>query len=90
MGENIVDAFIFDAVRTPRGRGRPDGALHQVKPVALLAGLLRDLKMRQKLDTAEVDDIVMGCATPVGEQGCCIAKPPRWQPVGTGWRAACS
>lgn len=77
-----MDAIIYDAVRTPRGRGRPDGALHQIKPVALLSGLLRDLKMRQKLDTAEVDDIVMGCATPVGEQGSCIAKTAA---LAAGW-----
>lgn len=77
-----MDAIIFDAVRTPRGRGRPDGALHQIKPVALLAGLLRDLKMRQKLDTAQVDDIVIGCATPVGEQGSCIAKTAA---MAAGW-----
>jgi acetyl-CoA C-acetyltransferase len=69
-----TDAFIFDAMRTPRGRGKKDGSLHEVKPVTLLAGLLKELQQRNQLDTAQVDDIVMGCVTPIGDQGADLAK----------------
>ncbi len=68
------EAYIYDAVRTPRGRGKKDGALHEVKPVTLLGSVLTALQQRTDLDTAQVDDIVMGCVTPVGEQGADIAK----------------
>lgn len=67
-------AFIYDAIRTPRGKGKADGSLHEVKPVNLLAGLLNDLRDRNDLDTARVHDIVMGCVTPLGEQGAVLAK----------------
>ena len=67
-------AYIFDAIRTPRSKGKQDGALHEVKPMVLAAGLLRELQSRYDLDTSYVDDVVMGCATPVGEQGSDIAK----------------
>ena len=67
-------AFIYDAVRTPRSKGKKDGTLHEVKPVDLGAGLLRALQQRQDLDTSYVDDVVMGCVTPIGEQGSDIAK----------------
>jgi len=70
----MTEALIFDAVRTPRGKGKPDGALHSVKPVNLMAGLLSALQARNQLDTAQVDDIVLGCVTPVGDQGADIAK----------------
>lgn len=70
----MTEAFIFDAVRTPRGRGKPGGALYSVKPVNLMAGLLTELQVRNHLDTAQVDDIVLGCVTPVGDQGADIAK----------------
>lgn len=70
----MTEAFIYDAVRTPRGKGKKDGALHSVKPVNLIAGLLRALEARNKLDTSQVDDIVLGCVTPVGDQGADIAK----------------
>jgi acetyl-CoA C-acetyltransferase len=69
-----MEAFIYDAVRTPRGRARPDGALAGVKPIDLLAGLFRSLEERTALDTARVDDIVLGCNTQTGEQGADIAK----------------
>ncbi|MCB0161713.1 MAG: acetyl-CoA C-acyltransferase, partial [Caldilineaceae bacterium] len=65
----MTDAYIFDAVRTPRGKGRPSGALHDVKPVDLVAGLMRTLQARHELDTARIDDVILGCVTPVGEQG---------------------
>jgi len=70
----MIEALIFDAVRTPRGRGKPDGALYSIKPVNLMAGLLTALQARNQLDTAQVDDIVLGCVTPVGDQGADIAK----------------
>ena len=70
----MTQALIFDAIRTPRGKGKADGALHSVKPVNLLAGLLGALQQRTQLDTSQVDDIVLGCVTPVGDQGADIAK----------------
>lgn len=70
----MTEAFIFDAVRTPRGKGKKDGALYSVKPVDLVAGLLKALEARNQLDTSQVDDIVLGCVTPVGDQGADIAK----------------
>ena len=70
----MTEAYIFDAVRTPRGKGKKDGALYSVKPVDLLAGLLKALEKRNALDTSQVDDIVLGCVTPVGDQGADIAK----------------
>ncbi|WP_421553071.1 acetyl-CoA C-acetyltransferase [Pseudomonas yamanorum] len=70
----MTQALIFDAIRTPRGKGKADGALHSVKPVNLVAGLLTALQQRTDLDTRQVDDIVLGCVTPVGDQGADIAK----------------
>ena len=67
-------AFIYDAVRTPRSKGKPGGSLHEVKPLDLGSGLLRSLQERHDLDTSYVDDVVMGCVTPIGEQGSDIAK----------------
>jgi len=70
----MTDAFIYDHVRTPRGKGKKDGSLHQATPVWLLRGLLQSLQQRLDLDTALVDDVVLGCVTPVGEQGADIAR----------------
>lgn len=70
----MTEAYIFDALRTPRGKGKKDGALYSVKPVQLVAGLLDALQVRNDLDTSQVDDIVLGCVTPVGDQGADIAK----------------
>ena len=70
----MASALIFDAVRTPRGKGKKDGSLHEVKPVDLLAGLLTAFQSRAQFDPAAIDDVVMGCVTPVGEQGAVIAK----------------
>ncbi|MFX6483868.1 acetyl-CoA C-acyltransferase, partial [Acinetobacter baumannii] len=67
-------AYIYEAIRTPRGKGKKDGALHGVKPVALIAGLLQELQHRHDLDTSLVNDVVLGCTGPVGEQGGNIAK----------------
>ncbi len=70
----ISEAFIFDALRTPRGLGKAKGAMHEVKPITLVADLLNHLHSRHKFDTEAVDDIVLGCVTPVGDQGADIAK----------------
>ncbi len=65
----MTQALIFDALRTPRGKGKANGALHSVKPVNLVAGLLTALQQRTALDTSQVDDVVLGCVTPIGDQG---------------------
>jgi len=70
----MTEAFIYDAVRTPRGRGKNDGALHEVTPIRLAAETLRALQQRNKLDTEKVDDVVLGCVEPVGDQGADIAR----------------
>ncbi len=70
----MTEAFIFDAVRTPRGRGKPDGSLHEITPMQLAVQVLNGLRERNDLDTAEVDDVVLGCVAPVGEQGANIAR----------------
>jgi acetyl-CoA C-acetyltransferase len=67
-------AYIYDAVRTPRGKGKADGKLYEVKPISLLTQQLKALQKRNNLDTSLVSDVVMGCVTPVGEQGMNIAK----------------
>jgi acetyl-CoA C-acetyltransferase len=68
------EAYIYDVVRTPRGRGKADGALHEVKPVTLLTTVLDAIRERNALDTAQVNDVVVGCVTPIGEQGADIAR----------------
>lgn len=70
----MPDALIYDAVRTPRGRGKPDGALHEVTSLNLAAQALGAVKERNKLDPAQVDDVVLGCVDPVGEAGGDIAR----------------
>ena len=70
----MTQAFIYDHVRTPRGKGKKDGGLHQAAPVWLLRTLLQALQQRLALDTSLVDDVVLGCVTPVGEQGADIAR----------------
>ncbi len=70
----MPEAFIYDHVRTPRGKGKKDGSLHQATPVWLLRTLLQALEQRNQLDTRLVDDLVLGCVTPVGEQGADIAR----------------
>jgi acetyl-CoA C-acetyltransferase len=70
----MADAFIYDHVRTPRGRGKADGALHEVTALNLAAQVLGAVRDRNELDTALVDDVVMGCVDPVGEAGGDIAR----------------
>jgi acetyl-CoA C-acetyltransferase len=78
----MSEAYIIDAIRTPRGKGKKDGSLHQVKPISLLTGLLNELQARHEFDTAKVDDIVLGCVTPIGDQGADIAKTAA---IAAGW-----
>lgn len=68
------DAFIYDHVRTPRGRGRSDGALHEITPIHLTTQTLAALRDRSELDTTLVEDVMLGCVMPIGEQGCNIAR----------------
>ena len=83
----MTEAYVFDAVRTPRGKGKKDGSLHEVKPVDLLAGTLEALRQRNDFDTATVDDVVMGVVSPIGEQGSVIAKVAALK-AGWDWRCA--
>ena len=78
----MTQAFVFDAIRTPRGRGKSSGALHEVKPVALLTGLMRTMQERHDLDTSQVEDVVVGCVTPIGDQGSVI---PKTAALAAGW-----
>lgn len=70
----MTDAFIYDHVRTPRGRGKPDGALHEVSTINLASHVLTGIRERNKLDPLLVDDVVLGCVDPVGEAGGDIAR----------------
>ncbi len=70
-----TEAYIYDAIRTPRGRGKANGSLHGVKPVTLVTGLIDELRTRHPdMDTNAIDDVVLGCVSPVGDQGADIAK----------------
>ncbi len=70
-----TEALVFDAIRTPRGRGKANGSLHTTKPVDLVVGLMHEMLSRNaELDPSHVDDVVLGCVTPVGDQGADIAK----------------
>ncbi len=71
----IPEAYVYDAVRTPRGRGKASGSLHEVKPVALVTGLIDEIRRRfPELDTNTIDDVVLGVVSPIGDQGGDIAK----------------
>ena len=71
----MAEAFVYDHIRTPRGRGKASGSLHEVKPIDLVVGLLDELKTRNPtLDPNRVDDVVLGVVTPIGDQGGDIAK----------------
>ncbi|MES2104270.1 MAG: acetyl-CoA C-acetyltransferase [Pseudomonadota bacterium] len=83
----MTEAYLYDAPRTPRGKGKKDGSLHTVKPVSLLAGLMRDMQTRLQLDTALIDDVVLGCVTPIGDQGADIAKTAALA-AGWDWKVA--
>jgi acetyl-CoA C-acetyltransferase len=71
----MTEAFVYDAIRTPRGRGKNTGSLHGTKPISLVVGLLEELRKRNPdLDTSRVEDVILGCVSPVGEQGADIAR----------------
>jgi acetyl-CoA C-acetyltransferase len=70
----MAEAYIYDAVRTPRGKGKADGALHEITPTALATQVLQALRDRTQIDTADVDDVVFGVVSPVGEQGAVIPR----------------
>jgi len=69
-----MEAYIYDHVRTPRGKGRPDGALHEVTSIEMVTQLLEAVRERNSLDTALLDDVIIGTAQPVGEQGGVLAR----------------
>ena len=69
-----MEAYIYDAVRTPRGRGKADGSLHEITPLQLATQVLEAVRDRTHIDTADVDDVILGCVSPVGEQGADIAR----------------
>ncbi len=72
---SVSEAFIYDTLRTPRGKGKPGGSLYEVKPVDLVASLIAEIPNRNKgYDPQRVDDVVLGCVTPIGDQGADIAK----------------
>ena len=70
----MTEAYIYNALRTPRGRGKKNGSLYEVKPIDLLQCLFQALSRQHQLDTALVNDVILGCVTPVGEQGMNLAK----------------
>ena len=71
----MSDAFVYEAIRTPRGRGKSSGSLHTSKPVSLVVGLIDEMRTRHpELDTSRIDDVVLGCVSPIGDQGMDIAK----------------
>ena len=78
----MSEAYIIDAIRTPRGKGKSDGSLHEVKPITLLSNLLKELQRRHQFESALVDDIVIGCVTPIADQGADIAKIAA---IAAGW-----
>ncbi|MEB2348827.1 MAG: acetyl-CoA C-acetyltransferase [Comamonadaceae bacterium] len=83
----MTSAYIFEALRTPRGKGKKDGHLHEVKPIDLAVGLLHELQARHDFDTAAVDDVVMGIVSPVGEQGSVL---PKVAALKAGWAWSCA
>ena len=70
----MTEAYIYDHVRSPRGRGKPNGSLHSITPINLATQVLASLRDRNNLDTSLVDDVVLGCVAPIGEQGADIAR----------------
>lgn len=70
----MANAYIYDHVRSPRGRGRSSGSLHQITPIDLAAQVLKSIRDRNELDTSKLDDVVLGCVAPVGEQGSNVGR----------------
>src|SRR3546814_17831199 len=73
-GSVHMEAYVYDHVRTPRGKGRPDGALHEITSVEMARQLLEAVRDRNQLDTSLLDDVIIGMAQPVGEQGGVLAR----------------
>ena len=84
----MAEAYIYDAVRTPRGKGKKDGSLHEITGLSLATQVLEALRDRNDLDTSKVDDVILGCVSPVGEQGADIARTAvlsaGWAQTGAG------
>ena len=70
----MTTAYIYDAIRSPRGKGRPDGSLHELSSVKLSSMMLQALKTRNNLETSLLDDVIWGNVTQIGEQGGCLAR----------------
>src|SRR5947209_20467666 len=71
----MSNAYVYDAIRTPRGRGKQNGSLHTVKPISLMVGLIEEMTARHpNLDPALIEDVILGVVSPIGEQGSDIAK----------------
>jgi acetyl-CoA C-acetyltransferase len=71
----MTEAFVYDAIRTPRGKGKNEGSLYEVKPITLAVRLVHEMQRRfPDMDPHRIDDMIMGCVTPIGDQGACIAK----------------
>src|ERR1700757_4319835 len=70
----MAEAYIYDAVRTPRGKGKKDGSLHEITALSLSVQPLEAIRDRNQLETARVDDVILGCVAPIGEQGADIAR----------------
>ena len=70
----MTDVYVYDAVRTPRGKGRPDGKLHEITPTDLASQVLSSVRERNNLPENSVDDVYFGCVSPVGEQGADITR----------------
>ena len=79
----MTKVFVYDHVRTPRGRGKKDGALHEVPSVRLAAKVLEAVRDRNGLDTSTVDDVIMGCVDPVMDAGAVIPKAAASKPIST-------
>ena len=87
-----TEALVFDAVRTPRGKGKHNGSLHSTKPVDLVVGLMHELLSRHvRLDPNRIDDVVLGCVSPVATRAPTSPRPPRSRPgYPTPWPASSS
>ncbi|MBT8473426.1 MAG: acetyl-CoA C-acetyltransferase [Marinicaulis sp.] len=70
----MTEAYIYDAVRTPRGKGKADGSLHEITPVELATQVLKAVRDRNNIDAGEIEDVALGCVSPVGEQGAVVTR----------------
>lgn len=70
----MTEAYVYDAVRTPRGKGKADGSLHEITPVSLATQVLEAVRDRNEIDAGEIEDVAFGCVSPVGEQGAVVTR----------------